>query len=132
MEEEEVSYEKSPRPEDLVPDEDGRYESEEEIVEAKIKEKPVGPPMELEIPLRPPPARSEKVHLCYFLLCNDIYTVFASPFKWTFLIYIVFHSTISVYETIWRLNFRCLRVKELCYSIYGYLLQCICPIESVF
>lgn len=61
MEEEEGSYEKSPRPEDVVPDEDVRYESEEENIEAKIKEKPVGPPLELEIPLRPPPAHPEKV-----------------------------------------------------------------------
>lgn len=62
-EEEEGSYEKSPRPEDLVHDEDARYESEEENIEAKIKEKPVGPPLELEIPLRPPPARPEKMNM---------------------------------------------------------------------
>ncbi|PON68964.1 Leo1-like protein [Parasponia andersonii] len=62
-EEEEGSYEKSPRPEDVVPDEDARYESEEENTEAKIKEKPVGPPLELEIPLRPPPARPEKMNM---------------------------------------------------------------------
>lgn len=41
-------------------DEDAQYGSEEEI-EAKLKEKPVGPPMELEIPLRPPPALPDKV-----------------------------------------------------------------------
>ncbi|PON70324.1 Leo1-like protein [Trema orientale] len=62
-EEEEGSYEKIPRPEDVVPDEDARYESEEENIEAKIKEKPVGPPLELEIPLRPPPARPEKMNM---------------------------------------------------------------------
>nr|POE91198.1 protein leo1 like [Quercus suber] len=58
--EEEGTYGKSPRPEDLVPDEDARYESEEENIESRIKEKPVGPPLELEIPLRPPPARPER------------------------------------------------------------------------
>ncbi|EXC06428.1 hypothetical protein L484_004714 [Morus notabilis] len=62
-EEEEGSYEKSPRPEDVVHDEDARYESEEENIEAKIKEKPVGPPLELEIPLRLPPARPEKMNM---------------------------------------------------------------------
>ena len=36
-------------------------ESEEEHVESKIKEKPVGPPLELEIPLRPPPTYSDNV-----------------------------------------------------------------------
>ncbi|KAL2901890.1 Protein LEO1-like protein [Bienertia sinuspersici] len=40
--EEEDSYEKNLRPEDLVREEDARYGSEEEI-EAKLKEKPVGP-----------------------------------------------------------------------------------------
>ncbi|GMN54263.1 hypothetical protein TIFTF001_023394 [Ficus carica] len=50
-------------PEDIVHDEDARYESEEENIEAKIKEKPVGPPLELEIPLHPPPARPEKMNM---------------------------------------------------------------------
>lgn len=53
-------YEENLRPDDLVRDEDAQYGTEEEI-EAKLKEKPVGPPMELEIPLRPPPAHPEKV-----------------------------------------------------------------------
>ncbi|XP_030938331.1 protein LEO1 homolog isoform X1 [Quercus robur] len=61
--EEEGTYGKSPRPEDLVPDEDARYESEEENIESRIKEKPVGPPLELEIPLRPPPARPERMNM---------------------------------------------------------------------
>lgn len=68
MEEEEGIYEKSPRPEDVVPGEDTRYESEEENIEAKIKEKPVGPPLELEIPLRPPPAHPEKVPSLFCLV----------------------------------------------------------------
>lgn len=66
--EEEGSYGKSLRPEDIVADEDAQYESEEENIEAKFKEKPVGPPLELEIPLRPPPARPEKVYTLFFVL----------------------------------------------------------------
>ena len=42
-------------------DEDARYESEEENMDVKPRERPVGPPLELEIPLRPPPAHPEKV-----------------------------------------------------------------------
>lgn len=59
--EEEGYYGKSPRLEDVMPDEDARYDSEEDNIEAKPRDKPVGPPLELEIPLRPPPARPEKV-----------------------------------------------------------------------
>lgn len=71
--EEEGSYEKSIRPEDIVPDEDMQYESEEEHVEPKHKEKPVGPPLELEIPLRPPPADPTKVFYVTSTCCsNDI------------------------------------------------------------
>lgn len=65
--EEEESYEKGLRPEDMVPDEDGRYESEEENVEIKPKEKPVGPPWLLEVPFRPPPARPEKVVIFIYI-----------------------------------------------------------------
>ncbi|XP_052174837.1 protein LEO1 homolog isoform X2 [Diospyros lotus] len=61
--EEEGSYERSPRPEEMVPDEDALYESEEENLESKIKEKPTGPPLELEIPLRPPPALPDKMNM---------------------------------------------------------------------
>ncbi|KAJ8553713.1 hypothetical protein K7X08_024391 [Anisodus acutangulus] len=60
--EEETSYGKL-RPEDIIPEDDGGYESEEEHVESKTKEKPVGPPLELEIPLRPPPAYSDKMNM---------------------------------------------------------------------
>ncbi|KAK9278642.1 hypothetical protein L1049_028215 [Liquidambar formosana] len=63
MEEEEGSYGKNLRPEDMLPDEDGQYDSEEEHLEAKPKEKPVGPPLELEIPLRPPPAHPDKMNM---------------------------------------------------------------------
>jgi len=66
--EEEDSYGKNLMPDDIVRDEEAHYESEEEI-EAKLKDKPVGPPMELEIPLRPPPARPDKV-LCLLFFCS--------------------------------------------------------------
>lgn len=73
--EEEGIYEKSLRPEDVVPDEDVHYESEEENNEVKTKEKPVGPPLELEIPLRPPPARPDKVlsSLSYTFICQILF-----------------------------------------------------------
>nr|KJB51027.1 hypothetical protein B456_008G198100 [Gossypium raimondii] len=58
--EEEGSYGKSPRLEDMVHDEDARYESDDEHVEVKQKEKPVGPPLELEVPFRPAPAHPTK------------------------------------------------------------------------
>ncbi|XP_057459803.1 protein LEO1 homolog isoform X2 [Actinidia eriantha] len=61
--EDEGSYGRGLRPEDMVPDEDMQYESEEENIEAKIKEKPVGPPLELEIPFRPPPAHPDKMNM---------------------------------------------------------------------
>ncbi|CAN6585076.1 unnamed protein product [Malus baccata var. baccata] len=61
--EEEGSYGRSPILEDLMPDEDARYDSEEDNIEAKPRDKPVGPPLELEIPLRPPPARPEKMNM---------------------------------------------------------------------
>jgi len=65
--EEEDSYEKNLMPDDIVRDEEAHYESEEEI-EARLKDKPVGPPMELEIPLRPPPAQPDKV--LFLFLCS--------------------------------------------------------------
>ncbi|XP_062028043.1 protein LEO1 homolog isoform X1 [Rosa rugosa] len=61
--EEEGSYDKSPRIEDEMQDEEPRYESEEENMEVKPRERPVGPPLELEIPLRPPPAHPEKMNM---------------------------------------------------------------------
>ncbi|PIN03742.1 hypothetical protein CDL12_23727 [Handroanthus impetiginosus] len=60
---EEANYEKELRPEDMIPDEDAPYYSEDEHIEAKPKEKPVGPPLELEIPLCPPPAESNKMNM---------------------------------------------------------------------
>ncbi|XP_058788430.1 protein LEO1 homolog isoform X2 [Vicia villosa] len=60
---EEGSYGKSLRPEDILADEDHQYELEEENIEMKTKDKPLGPPLELEIPLREPPALPNKMNL---------------------------------------------------------------------
>ncbi|XLT86168.1 hypothetical protein HN873_007921, partial [Arachis hypogaea] len=57
---EEEGHEKGLRPEDILADEDHRYGSEEENYEMKTKEKPLGPPLELEVSLQPPPALPEK------------------------------------------------------------------------
>ncbi|XLR68634.1 hypothetical protein HN51_015687 [Arachis hypogaea] len=57
---EEEGYEKGLRPEDILADEDHRYGLEEENYEMKTKEKPLGLPLELEVPLQPPPALPEK------------------------------------------------------------------------
>lgn len=70
--EEEGSYERGLRPEDMVPDEEAQYYSEEENQEAKIKEKPVGPPLELEIPLRPPPSHPDKVFSWFLFLSASV------------------------------------------------------------
>nr|GLL22136.1 protein LEO1 homolog isoform X1 [Ipomoea trifida] len=61
--EEEGNYEKELVPEDMVADEYDQYESEEDHLDKKHKEKPIGPPLELEIPLQHPPALPEKMHL---------------------------------------------------------------------
>ncbi|CAI9266837.1 unnamed protein product [Lactuca saligna] len=60
---EEEGYENDLRPEDMLADEEGRYYSEEDNIEIKTKEKPVGPPLELGIPLRPPPSHPEKMNM---------------------------------------------------------------------
>ncbi|XP_027356537.1 protein LEO1 homolog isoform X3 [Abrus precatorius] len=75
--EEEGSYGKSLRPEDILADEDHQYESEEENIEMKTKEKPLGPPLELEIPLRPPPALPEKMNM---IKVSNIMGVDPKPF----------------------------------------------------
>ncbi|KAI3736860.1 hypothetical protein L2E82_26847 [Cichorium intybus] len=59
----EEGYENNLRPEDMLADEEGRYYSEEDNIEIKTKEKPVGPPLELGIPLRPPPSHPEKMNM---------------------------------------------------------------------
>nr|GEX40065.1 hypothetical protein [Tanacetum cinerariifolium] len=57
---EDEGYQKELRPEDMLADEEGRYDSKEDNI-IKAKENPVGPPLELGIPLRPPPSHPEKV-----------------------------------------------------------------------
>ncbi|PKA64939.1 hypothetical protein AXF42_Ash011541 [Apostasia shenzhenica] len=59
--EEDGDYERDLRPEDVVPDEDAEYASEDENLEQKMKEKPIGPPLEMDIPLRLPPGRPDQV-----------------------------------------------------------------------
>ncbi|KAL3016060.1 hypothetical protein AAZX31_06G192000 [Glycine max] len=75
--EEEGSYGKNLRPEDILADEDHQYESEEENIEIKTKEKPLGPPLELEVPLRPPPALPEKMNM---IKVSNIMGVDPKPF----------------------------------------------------
>ncbi|KAI4343945.1 hypothetical protein L6164_011233 [Bauhinia variegata] len=75
--EEEGSYGKSLRPEDILADEDARYESEEDNIEMKPREKPLGPPLELEVPLRAPPALPEKMNM---IKVSNIMGVDPKPF----------------------------------------------------
>ncbi|XP_047175731.1 protein LEO1 homolog isoform X1 [Vigna umbellata] len=75
--EEEGSYGKNLRPEDILADEDHQYESEEENFEIKTKEKPLGPPLELEVPLRPPPALPDKMNM---IKVSNIMGVDPKPF----------------------------------------------------
>lgn len=60
--EDEGQYEKDLQPEDVVADEEMRYESDDNR-ELKIKEKPVGPPLHLHVPLQKPPARPERMNV---------------------------------------------------------------------
>ncbi|KAG2631236.1 hypothetical protein PVAP13_2NG007791 [Panicum virgatum] len=60
--EDEGQYEKDMQPDDVVADEDMQYESDENR-ELKPKEKPVGPPLDLVVPFRQPPARPEKMNV---------------------------------------------------------------------
>ncbi|CAH8280414.1 unnamed protein product [Arabidopsis lyrata] len=66
--EDEEGSEKDLRPDDMVlddmvPEEDPQYESEAEHVEARYREKPVGPPLEVEVPFRPPPGDPVKMNM---------------------------------------------------------------------
>ncbi|KAL5197964.1 hypothetical protein ABZP36_001476 [Zizania latifolia] len=55
-------YKKDLQPEDVVADEDMRYESDENR-ELKPKEKPVGPPLNLVVPLKQPPAQPDRMNI---------------------------------------------------------------------
>ncbi|CAN7125703.1 unnamed protein product [Brassica rapa subsp. narinosa] len=68
--EDEEGSEKDQRPDDMglddmIPEEDPRYESEDERVEARHRDRdrPVGPPMEVGVPFRPPPGDPEKMNM---------------------------------------------------------------------
>ncbi|RCV09142.1 hypothetical protein SETIT_2G002800v2 [Setaria italica] len=60
--EDEGQYEKDMQPDDVVADEDMHYESDENR-ELNTKEKPVGPPLDLVVPFRQPPARPDKMNV---------------------------------------------------------------------
>ncbi|CAL0329961.1 unnamed protein product [Lupinus luteus] len=75
--EEEGSYGKNLRPEDVLAEEDHQYMSEEENIEIKLKDKPLGPPLELEIPLQPPPAPPENMNM---IKVSNIMGVEPKPF----------------------------------------------------
>jgi len=60
--EDEEQYEKDLQPDDVVGDDGMRYESDDNR-ELKIKEKPVGPPLILMVPLQQPPARPDKMNV---------------------------------------------------------------------
>lgn len=75
--EEEGSYDKELKPEDMLADEEAQYDSEEEHAEAKLKEKPVGPPLELEVPFRPPPAHPNKMNM---IKVSNIMGIDTKPF----------------------------------------------------
>ncbi|CAM8927696.1 unnamed protein product [Rhodiola kirilowii] len=74
---EEGSYGNELRPEDMLADEDGHYQSEDEHYESKLKEKPVGPALLLDIPLRPPPANSDKLNM---IKVSNIMAIDPKPF----------------------------------------------------
>ncbi|KAL0856376.1 hypothetical protein Bca101_061529 [Brassica carinata] len=66
--EDEEGSEKDQRPDDMMlddilPEEDPRYESEDEHVEVRHRERPVGPPLEVEVPFRLPPGDPEKMNM---------------------------------------------------------------------
>ncbi|MFS7962937.1 hypothetical protein Hanom_Chr08g00732331 [Helianthus anomalus] len=59
---EDEGYVNDLRPVDMIADEEGRYDSEEDNNIIEAKEKPVGPSLELGIPLWPPPSHPKKVY----------------------------------------------------------------------
>ncbi|XP_064938481.1 protein LEO1 homolog isoform X3 [Musa acuminata AAA Group] len=75
--EEETNYERDLRPEDIVPDEDMQYASEDENFEEKPKDKPVGPPLDLEVPLRAPPGRPDRMNV---IKVSNIMNIDPKPF----------------------------------------------------
>ncbi|TVU40285.1 hypothetical protein EJB05_13742, partial [Eragrostis curvula] len=74
--EDEGRYDKDMQPEDMVADEDMRYESDENR-ELKLKEKPVGPPLDLVVPLKQPPAQPDKMNV---IKVSNIMGIESKPF----------------------------------------------------
>lgn len=77
----EVHLQRDIRPEDIVHDEEEReelYDSEDERqAEHKAREKPVGPPLHIEVPLRPPPGNPDKMHV---VRVSNIMGIESKPF----------------------------------------------------
>ncbi|XP_078430204.1 leo1-like family protein [Wolffia australiana] len=73
----EESEEKVLRPEDVIPDEDSQNDSDDENLEQKPKEKPVGPPLEIEIPIHRPPSLPQKMNM---IKVSNIMGVEPKPF----------------------------------------------------
>ncbi|WOL05153.1 hypothetical protein Cni_G13879 [Canna indica] len=60
---ERTNYERDLIQEDIVADEDMQYASEDDNFEERPKEKPVGPPLDLEVPLQPAPGQPDKMNV---------------------------------------------------------------------
>ncbi|CAM6113615.1 unnamed protein product [Calypogeia fissa] len=73
---EERSDQEGEVPDDFVGDE-GRYDSEDELQAERKREKPVGPPLELEVPLKPPPGRADQLNL---VRVSNIMGIESKPF----------------------------------------------------
>lgn len=64
MADEDDIYEKNLKPEEILLNEDDQYESDDENLDQKSKERVMGPPIDLGIPLHRPPEQSDKVRFC--------------------------------------------------------------------
>eukprot|EP00250_Pteridium_aquilinum_P009861 c18986_g1_i1 orf=677-2545(-) len=77
----EASVQRGIRPEDIVPDEDHheeQYESDDEQpAEHRAREKPVGPPIQIDVPSCPPPGLADKMHI---VRVSNIMGIESKPF----------------------------------------------------
>lgn len=77
----ERSVQRGIRPEDIVPDteqHEERYESDEDQPgEHRVREKPVGPPLHIDVPLCPPPGPADKMHI---VRVSNIMGIESKPF----------------------------------------------------
>lgn len=74
----ERSVQRGIRPEDIVPDteqHEERYESDED--QPRVREKPVGPPLQIDVPLFPPPGPADKMHI---VRVSNIMGIESKPF----------------------------------------------------